>query len=174
MWVFIPLAVLELVFHLWGINIRIYWIDGCKGFKEERVTLIRVLYHHAPYWHRRAWGRTTCVRTYIYRHIPYRQPPLYQGLRISKGHRVTGLQGHRVTRYPSSQESRVSQDHRVTETQGHRVTGSRGYQIHIITGSLDHLSHTRLSPWLGSPGSPWSQGYPGSRVTWSLGNQVSG
>jgi hypothetical protein len=89
-----------------------------------------------------------------------------QGHRVTRAtepqsHRVTETQGHRVTKYPSIQESR---GHRVT---GHIITGSPEPHYHMVTGSLGYwvIYHTRLSPWLRSPGSPGSQGYPGSRVT---------
>ena len=145
-----------------GRYIRIYWVDGCKGFKKERVTLRHGSRHHVSYWHRRAWGRITCVRTYIYRHIPYRQPPLYQGLgsRVSKGHRVTGSQGYQIHR------STDPQSHGDARSRRRKVTGSRG---HIITWSLSHwvtgLSITRV--YLHDSG---LQGLQGHRVIQVLGS----
>jgi len=110
-----------------------------------------------------------CTHIYI---RPYTVPPttLIPGSSDLGSPRVTGSQGNQVSKYPSIQEP---QGHGVTGSRRRKVTGSQGYQSHIIIGSLDHLSRTHLSPWLGSPGSPWSQGYPDSRVTRSLGNQIS-
>jgi hypothetical protein len=149
--VFYPFGRFENCILFMGKYIRIYWVDGCKGFKKERVTLSRVLCHHAPYWHQRAWGRITCIRTYIYGHIPYRQPPLYQGLRVSKGHRVTGSQGNQV-----SKNHRVtgSRGHGDARSQGHGVTGLPDPHYHRVTGSsITHafISMARVSMVTGSP-----------------------
>ena len=160
----------------------------CKGFKEfvfgcnARSLPPRVILTSA-----RVGPYHGCMHIYI---RPYTVPPTtliprsrISGLQGSQGHRVTKAtepQNHRATesrrrkvtgspniqvsKYPRIMGSQGHPSHIITWSLGHWVIGSLG---HWVTGSLGYwvICHTRLSPWLRSPGSPGSQGYPGSRVT---------
>ena len=160
---------------MWGCFILIYkdiqcrWVKSCsrcvKPYNSRTTTPRAIL---------------TAARVGRYNHItpiyipPYAVPPttLIPGSRIPG---LTGSQGHRVTKYPSSQES---WGHRVTRATGSRirkVTGSPEPHYHMVTGSLGHwvIYHTHASLLLMSQGSPWPQGHPGSRVTGYPGIRVT-
>jgi hypothetical protein len=144
LWVFIPLAVLEIVFHLWKAR-----------FSPPRVILTSA--RVGPY--------RGCMHIYI---PPYAVPPTtliprsrIPGLQGSQGHRVTGSpkpqshrttepqshgdarsQDHQISKYPSSQESWGHRVTRATLSHGHWVIGSLG---HWVIGLLGYLSHAFIS-----------------------------
>jgi hypothetical protein len=134
-----------------------------------------------PYIDIGARGAVSRVYAHIYTAIYRTANHPYTKVSDPGSPRITGSQGHRVTKATEPQNHRATESRRrkvtgspsIQVAKNHGVTGSPEPHYHMVTGSLSHwvtglwvICHTRLSPWLRSPGSPGSQGYPGcSRVT---------
>jgi hypothetical protein len=135
----------------------------CKGLKKERFTLRHgVLATDPPYIDIGARGAVSRVYAHIYTAIYRTANHPYTKVSDPGSPRITGSQGHRVTKATEPQNHRDAQSHRITQgyrvpsiqvAKNHGVTGSPEPHYHMVTGSLSHwvtgllgyLSHAFIS-----------------------------
>jgi hypothetical protein len=120
----------------------------CKDFKKERVTLMPIPCHHAPYIDIGARGPILRVYAHIYTAIRRTANHPYTRVSDPGSPRITGSQGHGVTR--------ATEPQRATESRRRKVTGSPNIQV---------SKYPRIMG---------SQGHPSHIIIWSLGHWVTG
>jgi len=153
-----------------------YIVIYCHGVVCKRVTVLYSKAHPSP--PRAILTPARVGQYYGHTHIyipPYAIPPttLTPGSKV-RGHRVTGLGSHRVTRSPGSQGYLGHHGLGSPGLLGHHGRLSHLYGLSMISGHLTHQDHhghrvsgsqiTRSTyhqgyhhPGFGSPGSPYTQ-----------------